>query len=372
MKKKYSFEIIFKASIIIALSCLISQHIYGVGVEVYPEQIYFDYDSPSYEHDALTIRNANGGTADSPEWEPYYNRSNSIAYIKNQSSRRIQVLFGSNFEGTMHLIIKLTVTSGNGIGTVSNLFISNYSTVNFDYRTLNLTGTLPNNVGKQTFTWKWEIYAIPICATGYSSACKTTNTTHTYFTLLAAPLAPMEEPWVSVLDKACVWAGGQSTAEGVLASLTNSLYSSGVIYAPGSFYTIGSNTNLDLKSLLTDLVTPSNVNMDCRDFSNFLQVLNRGLGVACEYNRIWMTCNYNYILPAGWSSGSTGFWVYHQVGWYNSKVADSAAKVDNDDPTISPPFNGILVTGNWTLTEYLDKLTESIVSSVETGVCTVH
>ena len=71
------------------------------------------------------------------------------------------------------------------------------------------------------------------------------------------------------------------------------------------------------------------------------------------------------MYPAGlglwkkYESASNDPWNFHQISWYNYYVVDAAAKIDNDaDPTQSPPSTGKLASGDVSITNYKDKLTE--------------
>ncbi|NLU40358.1 MAG: hypothetical protein GXX78_15875 [Bacteroidales bacterium] len=197
--------------------CFFSLNSFGTNISVWPHEIKFNFDGSSYSNDAITIRNASGGTATVPEWA--YNNGSPVtekfAYIMGQSNRSIQVRFNSNCS-SMHLIINLTVTSGTGIGTVCNYFVANYTAL--DWITLTLSGNIPGSVGTRNFTWQWSVYAIPNDA-AYCSATSTNNTSHSYYTLLAAPQAPMAEPWCNVLDYACQWANGSTTENQVCTNI---------------------------------------------------------------------------------------------------------------------------------------------------------
>jgi hypothetical protein len=339
-------------------------------ITVWPYEIKFDYED-GYTNDAVNIRKDFDEDIPIPEWK--YNGGQEIsekfAYIKGQSNRKIQVRFNSNCE-SMHLLINLNVISGNGFGEICNFFVVNYEKL--EWITLTLNGTIPNSIGIREFVWEWEIYAIPNDP-DYCSAMSNNETDHGYYTLLVAPQDPMSEPCSCVLDYACDWASGQTTSSTIISFLTNSLYNSGVVYDGGTHYTKNSYTNLDLTLLLSHLPNPDEMEMDCRDFSNFLTVLTNALGAIGECNRIYMHCDYNYLFPAGWPSKAyPDYWNYHQVGWYNSKVADAATKIDNDSDPTSSPHDWKLAVGDMTLSNYLDKLTEYYVESEYIGTCTVY
>lgn len=358
---------------LLVILCFSVQNTYGsTDITVRPYEIKFDYDDTSHDDDALTILDADGDETTPPEWKYSPSRNNNVAYIKSQTNRKIKVKFDSNCND-MHLIINLTVTSGTGLGEICNQFVCNYE--DQDEITLTLDGSIPNNVDVRTFTWEWEIYAITN-ESGYCSATSTNYTTHTYYTLLSTPQAPMTEPWSSVLNYACSWASGESVEASVISSITNELYTSGVKWDGGVHYTRGSYTDFYLSDLIDDISIPGNVEMDCRDFANFLHVLTNSLGVSGKYNIIDKLSSpynitYNYLLPANCSSINNGNWDFHQVGWFGIKVADASCKIDNDSNPSSSPNTWKLPVGDMALSTYLDKLSEDDLSSVGTGICTV-
>lgn len=194
--------------LIITILCFTNQIAFGsTNITVKPYEIKFDYETGSTD-DAITLKDEYQVLLTKPEWK-YSVRSNDIAYIRNQTDRRIKVKFDSNCDD-MHLIINLTVNSGTGIGTLCNHVIMNYE--DMQEVTLTLDGAIPSTVDERLFTWKWEIYAITN-ESGYCSATSTNYTTHTFYTLLSTPKYPETEPQTDILAYACDWAAG-NTEEG--------------------------------------------------------------------------------------------------------------------------------------------------------------
>jgi len=343
-------------------------------VDVY--YIKFNYES-GYGNDALTLKKNNSIYVSVPEWLSGV-RNEKIAYIKSQSNRKIEAKFYVSPAGYNRMYICAVKISGEGIGNISEQSVyfngSHYSNPTI----MNGYGSVPGSIGKRSFIWRWYVTGIDNYDLEEDFWIGDTGP-HEYYTVLAAPQSPMTEPWTSVLDYACDWASGQSSTSSALVELTEELYSCGVKYDGGTHYTVGSYTNLNLTLLLSHLSNPSIREMDCRDFSNFLQVLLNSLGGNCMYNRIDRTTSpyyfiYNYLWPAGWGSKAyPGGWNYHQVGWYTSKVADASTKIDNDADPASSPHLWKLVTGDMTQSAYIDKLTDTPdVTSVATGTCTVY
>lgn len=387
MKRRYVCLKKFRFTFITFGLLLVSLFSYGTEkLDVTVDEIYFNHES-GYANDALTI--SDDGTPiipydGYPEWVAGSGEVHKFAYIMGQASRSIKVRFNAgSYTGLMHLIIKVTYLPSHtdGIGTVCNLFVPNFNTDSL--LTLYPTGSFAGAVGVHEFHWHWEIYAIPINNSNYCAALDTTDTSHHFYTLLAAPKAPMTQPWERVLDKACVWAVGQSSESNIISSLTNNLYISGVKYAGGTFHTSGLNSNLHLTSLLNDLnAAPTNTYMDCRDFANFLHVLSNALGLNGGYNVIYRkesNCDrtyivpfkYNYLLPSG-QPPTLGSWTFHQVGWYSLKVADASTSIDTDiDPT-KDPYSWKLTVGDKTKSEYFKMLSKDSLKSCSTGTCTVY
>jgi hypothetical protein len=341
----------------------------SVPIEVWPSEIYFNYEEGN-TNDAIAV-STYGTEIYSAEWADN-DQITPPAYIKDQINRKIWVRFSSNYTGLTHLILKLTINSGDGIGEICNQFIANY-TID-DYITLDLTGALPSTIGTKFFTWKWEIYGIPENSANYCAEWKTTYTDHTYYTLFETPTAPMEIPWVEALDIACNWADDQNLDTDILFELTNHLYNSGYTYESGWNYT--SNNLFNLSDLFLDIAAQNDIYMDCRDFSNFLLVLSNSLGLNVQYNKIgnYSFFYYNYLLPAGFSSSVYNqTWAFHQIAWYNSSVADASTCLDFDNLPMATPNQWKLCTGDVSLNEYLDKLTEySNVESINIDICTVY
>jgi hypothetical protein len=258
----------------------------ATDVDVRPLLIEFNYDPSSSANDAITIKNTNG-IIEEPEW--WYNGGNFIehkfAYIKGQSNRNIRVYFGSNCAEPMHLFITLTVIDGTGIGTLCNYLVPNYT--RWSWVTLTLDGATPAYVGKHVCIWEWSIYAIPVG--GSMCAATSVNTTeHEYFTVLAAPQAPMEVPWTEVLEHACVWASGQTSADIAVQNIVEGLYNgSGFKYNTvkgSSRYTGKTTDSFNLNHMITDLNSySSNIIVNCYDMGKAADIMSSSLGCNTCY-----------------------------------------------------------------------------------------
>jgi hypothetical protein len=207
--------------LMLAILCFSHQIAFGsTNITVRPYEIKFDYESGS-SNDAVTLKDEYGVLLTKPEWKYSPSRENKIAYIKNQTNRKIKVKFDSNCDD-MHLIINLSVSSGTGIGTLCNHVIMNYE--DMQEVSLTLDGTIPGTVDERDFTWKWEIYAITN-ESGYCSATSTNYTDHSFYTLLATPKSPETEPRTHILGYACEWASGNSNEISVCEDILSNGFS---------------------------------------------------------------------------------------------------------------------------------------------------
>lgn len=308
----------------------------NIPIEVYPSQIKFDYETGN-GNDAINIRE--NASTDVPVPEYVYNSTNAkLAYIEGQSSKKIQVKFNSNCEN-MDFIIRLTVTDGTGIGSISYLYVTDYNTSSFVE--LTLTGQIPNSVGKTTFEWQWDIYGIPDAA-GYCSATTISYTSHTYYTLYAEPQAPMEEPWTMVLDYACDWASNKSSQYDVVKYITE-----GIFYMQDTDGDIDYNPTISdfspdfdefyLTEFFDSLRTSSNVHVNCTDCANLVCIYTSSVGILSGTKRIYLDVYTTNINPIGDSyDWTTSIWTYHQYGWLSNTVNDASLMLYNSGNPIVP------------------------------------
>ena len=176
--------------------------------QIWPAEISFNFESGN-ANDAIQIKENAANTISAPEYIKD-SKNENCAYIKSQGNRKIKVKFGSN-NSNMNYLVKATVISGTGLGNICEMFVAACD-LNSTVFTIDLQGSVPGTVGKNTFTWKWEATALPVGSPYCPVTCTYVNTQHTFYTLFAIPLAPMTEPWTQVLDYACVWASGDNDA----------------------------------------------------------------------------------------------------------------------------------------------------------------
>jgi hypothetical protein len=356
----------------ILISFLFTVNSFSVDyITAWPYEIEFNYEA-GYTNDALLIKVDDDTDITTPEWKYSPSRNEKIAYIKGQTDRKIKVKFDSNRD-SMHLLINVTVKTGTGIGVICNQFIQDYEKKEFV--TLTLDGNIPSTVGKNTFTWEWEIYAISK-ESNYCSSYGSTNveSTHTYYVLYGNPQAPMAVPWTDVLDYSCDWASGESTAANITQEVTEGIFLIGdtdgdIDYDyPYGYRQYSSSTGyrtFDLTSFLSDIDSESDVTVNCSDVANLFNIFVASLGLSGQSKRLikdnspyyFYTNSINPIGTPGWENFS---WGYHHVGWYNNLV---------DDPCIKVNFNNPLLPYNMSQSTYDDYLlyTDEYYDSTDTG-----
>ena len=316
-------------------------------LKIIPVAVIFDCET-GHTNDALTLLEGYNDYADIPEYNLGYH-NNPVAYVMNQPNRKIEVSFKDDntngYSGVAHLILKLSKSGGiYSVGEVCNLFVPNYDFGNSSESTgVSLAGAFPESVGKHSYQWKWEIYAIPVNSTNRCAAWNTSYTSHTFYTVLAEPKAPMATPWIDVLDLACVWASGQTTAVNAAQKVTEGIYNMGdtdgdIDYDEFPNYTSISNARLfNLTGFLYSIENRSSVQVNCDDVANFFNICTLALGLDSESKRILKQIQpafiTNQIDPIGLGDILyTRTWSKHHYGWFDGMVFDPCLKIGTSLP----------------------------------------
>jgi hypothetical protein len=286
---------------------------FGTNISVWPFTLKFNYEAGS-SNDATGIKSYWGDKITIPEFKYDSEINGKFAYITEQTNRKIKVSFDSNCTD-MHLLINLTVSSGSGIGSICNYFVENYHKK--DEILLTLQGSIPNTIGKRTFTWTWEIYAIP-SNESFCSALSTINTYHTYYSLFEEPKVPMEIPWSSVLDYACTWANGQSLTSNIATEITENIYEVGFNYDSVSggprYCRPGYPEYFNLSLLVSDLSVNPNIEVNCLDMGRAVVTFCNALGLSLNLTRFNYMFPVNCIDPIGLPSPTNNPFIYPKIG----------------------------------------------------------
>ncbi len=321
-------------------------------LDVCPEAIRFNHNTASGANDALTIRRDNGVTiVTAPEYSNLTSpaRRDSIAYALDSTSQTVLAVFSCFGDMLDNCVIDAQCTTDNFFGLSSRLVSFNGSAFSIEdtgnptnYVTLSkATGSsLPSAVGRYTFSWQWRVSAVE--GQTLPTPVIVATTRHGYYGLLSVPKEPMTQPWIEVLENACIWAANSMTEEGVVYGITCGAYNSNFKNYWWSPYSHVSGQELYLTNLLADTWA------DCQDMAAIVQVYSNALGVSyydVKYGRINGPFTTKVIDPMGnpdWQSIPT--WVFHQVGWYGSylstnAVYDACIRVDQTNPRIPTAEN---------------------------------
>ena len=227
-------------------------------------EISFNYDSGSTTYDAVTLK-ANASTYKPvPEWKAGV-RNDKVAYIQNQTNRKIKTKFQLDRSGSYDMgVYAEEYQASYGIGDVYESMVHFDDSDKSTPKVMTCDGSVPSGVRKQDrfFYWKWYVTCIgeppwepeefeePLYI-GYTGV-------HNYYTLLGAPQNPMSEPWTSVLDYACDWADGKSDDNDVAQMVAECIYNElgdkdgDIDYDGWSHYT-SDYWNFELTSFLYDI-----------------------------------------------------------------------------------------------------------------------
>ena len=249
----------------------------------------------------------------------------------------------------------------------------------FQLQNTKLDGTF---VGIRTTTWRWQYRANPS-----DPWIDFDTSTHRVYLLLDTPTAPWQQlpytsgntqlPWTEVLDYACNWGMGTTTAIDTACEVTRNVYQLGpgtVTYdCPGGGNTHYASPTFNCTAFLDRLRggVGNGYYVNCSDCATFVSTFANVLG--CDLWQSRMSGSWGFGLnpmlgigsttwqPAcGWSSFN-----YHEVAWtgacgVNDRVYDACLQVDGDADPTAPPHTALLPCnmrfGNTGDGDYRDRL----------------
>lgn len=139
----------------------------------------------------------------------------------------------------------------------------------------------------QTETVTWQVGPLPSYVAGATLAINYAAFDATsilinfpLYLTYSAPTYPQTQPWFGVIESACAWANGDSTADNVARDLTNGEFNSGYFYYPsntGSYWTDGNKPSYFL--LTSFLQQTGEVPGNCMDVSDYLSISMNALGL---------------------------------------------------------------------------------------------
>jgi len=352
-----------------------------IVAEIRVDNISFNYSGSG----AITIYdNVAGSNISAPEYYSANHIVKAAAWVRG-GSHSIEVEFAAASS-----VGSAEIWAENGLGGLN----SSGSPVTVTFSGGSGTGTFSVNsppavIDKNLFFWDWKYKNVGGGSTPTVDMGETGE--HILYTTYATPGAPMTMPWLKVIDSACIWASGESNLTAARTAITTGVndigdtdgdadYNSANLYTGGSF----SSWSFDLTDFLHDLSTMSNMQFNCADCANALQVYMNALGLGLEYRILDMGGATNYIDPIGngntanstdpvedWGTTS---WNWHCVGWLTGDIIyDACLHLDGDGSPGSTP-NTRLQPVNIGHTTYCNALTPATTPCTpdEQNVCTVY
>jgi hypothetical protein len=335
--------------------------------------IKFNHDTTSATGDALNIRTDATGFVNVPEWvagETTASQSPAAYAIKAVGANPITVQARFKIDTIVKfcevralMIVRLGAPK-IPLGDLAPAQVIFDVNGNSGFVKFTCTGGLGKTVRVSNILWQWQVRTTPGGA--WTDFAKTR---HRIYVLLNVPTAPWQQspynssniqlPWTDVLDVACAWASGASTADAATGLITDHVYALGpttLTYdCPGggaTHYTSGGMFNC---TAFLDRVAGgvgNGIYVNCTDCGTFVSVFSNILGADLWSSRMASGFALNEILAIGSSTWQTacgwGGFSYHEVGWKNActetdAVFDACLEVDGDaDPTGGAPHVGVL------------------------------
>lgn len=318
--------------------------------------IKFDYDPTATAMDALTIRHNYATAVPVVQWSKRMStaQQSPAAYAITRVAGK-EVTIQAGFVATEGLERASVKAEGGGVlGAVDPFVVTfthgqsdpQFTTISLKHHTLAAGG-----VQKQDIEWKW-FYQLP--GRGWLPLA---TTKHRIYVVLDTPRLPWQQPpgaasqqtpWAEVLDFACAWATGATTAAEAAAAITTHVNASaGLVYSSESQYTVKpAYERVFLCTRFLDLLRggPGNGNkVNCVDCASIVTTFANSLGCDLMSSRMkpatagGFYCNkiqtigdseWEYPFP----DGNRGF-AFHEVAWtglasYTDPLYDACLKVD--------------------------------------------
>lgn len=304
----------------------------------------FDYDATGVAVDALTIRKNYATTVSVPEWV----KGKTVAAAA-PCAYAISAIAGKT--PTVQATFTISATTGQTVnirGLCSQL-LGNIDPTTIDFSTnttvtkvlsLNHQTLASGGVQRQdaTITWQYQIAG--------GTWTTMTNSAHRVYVLVASPSLPWQQgpnrynqqlPWTDVLDYACAWAAGSTTATAALAAITTKINSGiGLLYdttAGESKYTdLTTNPEQFLCSKFIAFLKTGGGNgrvVNCSDTAtiatSFANILGASVCASVMADAMPPSAGFacNQILAIGyttWAPPFHGAFSYHEVAWTGSGI----------------------------------------------------
>lgn len=309
-----------------------------LNVEVY--EISFNYNTSSTSSDGINICSDGGSSITAPEWSLRGQTNKKIAYLMSTSNSgpTVKAKFYFTESGITSLTIFTVGTAGGNPGwELDETNVSFGDSIGYFS-----SSSLENSVNQFDVYWAWRVGQVN--GVQQSPSIYIDNSYHDGYIVLSTPQSPMQQPWVGVLDKACYWAAGETSSNGVASDVTYGVYNyladqdGDLDYVTVTSYSSGFQT-FYLTSFLDSLSISSNVCVNCTDVANIFCIFSSALGCSSTTKRIYTsaqdTLYTESIDPIGnANSWAATIWSYHQIGWLDNLVDDACIRVNQGSPIL--------------------------------------
>lgn len=216
-------------------------------------------------------------------------------------------------------------------------------------------------VGARTVVWRWQ-YRTP--GRAWKAIC---TTRHRIYSILRVPTEPWQQQpftvanqqlvWTDVLDYACAWADGATTADRAATLITRAVYRLGpsvITYdCPGGGSTHYAYPDFDCTAFLERVDGGPGLGyyVNCTDCATITSTFANALGCDLWQSRMGWMFDLNEVLGIGsttWQTccGWPGF-SYHEVAWEGActtaeDVYDACLQVDGSADPTTPPHTPLL------------------------------
>lgn len=199
---------------------------------------------------------------------------------------------------------------------------------------------LPNYVTKGTLDI--NVYITDMFGAPYSGEIR-----DVYF-VNSAPVSPMEPVWAEVLDNACVWARGESSAGPIRAALTRGYYDSGRnVYNPAAYrytqFSVSAGVPQLCRFYLQAFVDHDG-EADCGTFNTYLATMACALGCSTNLRFAYANLEGQRVdfrtTTHKWCGGAVQ---YYTFAWH--AIAESSLYYDSCGKQISPGGTYVFADG---------------------------
>ncbi|HEX9963862.1 MAG TPA: LamG domain-containing protein [Allosphingosinicella sp.] len=335
--------------------------------------IAFNWDPTGVNADALAIRQNLVMPVSSPEWTPGSTVASQcpVAYALSQV-QGVSVYATFTLSGPTPLPVSIQALGGGLLGPIAPRVVPFFGLTTGAILPLANNTLASAGVQTQDVQWQWQ-YRI-----GGGPWIPMVTTNHRVYVVLAPPSLPWvqsadvastQRPWALILDRACVWAAGATTADLAAVAITRWVNEQiGLTYDVGggrSVYTSANGTEFLATAFLAYLAGGggNGATVNCTDCASIVATFVNAVGGNLTEAVMQslpppattgpFPCNeIKAIGSQVWARPFDGNFAYHEVAWkgalgYDDWIFDACLQLDTGpDPwAIGGPHTAGLVTG---------------------------